>query len=84
VILTCVESSRIDAEAGAPTGLEDLDEIRGAAERAADLTRKLLTLARRQSIQPGELDLGAVVQGSEKLLRHRDPDARDHQRDRAR
>jgi hemerythrin-like metal-binding protein len=69
VVLSCVESLRIDAEAGAPAGLEDVDEIRGAAERARDLTRQLLTFARRQFVQPEVLDLNDVVRVSEKLLR---------------
>ena len=69
VVLSCVESLRIDAEAGAPTCMEDVDEIRGAAERARDLTRQLLTFARRQFIQPEVLDLNEVAQVSEKLLR---------------
>ncbi len=52
VILSCVESLRMDAEAGQPAQAEDVDEIRAAADRAHDLTRQLLAFARRQVIQP--------------------------------
>jgi len=69
VVLSCIESLRIDSEAGRAADKEDVDEIRGAAERARDLTRQLLTFARRQFIQPEVLDLNEVVRGSEKLLR---------------
>ena len=48
---------------------ELIDEIRGAGERAAELTRQLLAFARKQVIAPVLLDLNTVVVGSEKLLR---------------
>jgi PAS domain S-box-containing protein len=38
-----------------------LDEIRSAAERAADLTRQLLAFGRRQRLDPGPLDPGEAV-----------------------
>ena len=47
----------------------DLDEIRAAGERAAALTRQLLAFSRRQMLQPQIVDLNAVVQQLEKLLR---------------
>ncbi len=40
---------------------KDLDEIFRAAERAAMLTRQLLTFARRQVMEPVNLSLGEVV-----------------------
>jgi PAS domain S-box-containing protein len=49
--------------------LEDVTEIRRAAERAADLTRQLLAFSRRQVLQPQILDLNDVVTGMEKMLR---------------
>jgi signal transduction histidine kinase/CheY-like chemotaxis protein len=54
--------------AGAPE-LEDLAEIRRAGERARDLTRQLLAVARKQVTEPGVLDLNEVLRESEKLLR---------------
>lgn len=48
---------------------EDVQEIRRAAERGAELTRRLLAFARSQVLQPEMLDLNALVAGSAPLLR---------------
>jgi len=48
---------------------DDAVEIRRAADRATDLTRQLLTFARRQPSRPVPLDLSSVVRDVEKLLR---------------
>ena len=45
-----------------------LDQIRGSAEKAGILTRQLMAFSRRQSLQPGILDLNKVVAGMEKTL----------------
>lgn len=47
----------------------DLEEIRAAARRSADLTRQLLAFARRQTISPQVLDLNATTAGMLKMLR---------------
>ena len=47
---------------------EDLEEIRRAAERSADLTRQLLAYARKQPIAPRVLDLNATVAGMLRML----------------
>ena len=47
----------------------DVEEIQRAASRAADLTRQLLIFARREVTNPQVLDLNAIVNGVEKLLR---------------
>ena len=47
----------------------DLQEIRKAAERSADLTRQLLAFARKQTAAPKELDLNATVEGMLNMLR---------------
>ena len=47
--------------AGNSGALSDIDQIFRGAERAAVLTRQLLTFARRQIIQPVNLDLNAVI-----------------------
>ncbi len=46
-----------------------LETIRSTAERAAGLTRQLLIFSRKQTVRPTVLDLNAVVQGLEKMLR---------------
>jgi len=46
-----------------------IEEITKAAERAARLTRQLLSFARRQMIEPVPLDLSAVVEDSLEMLR---------------
>jgi PAS domain S-box-containing protein len=48
---------------------ESAQQIGVAAERAANLTRQLLTFSRRQIIQPRNLDLNEVVNNMTKMLR---------------
>jgi two-component system, cell cycle sensor histidine kinase and response regulator CckA len=47
---------------------QDVDEIRGAARRAAALTQQLLAFSRKQVLKPQVLDLNSVVTNAEKLL----------------
>ena len=54
--------------AGDEQALHDLDEIMRCAERAATLTRQLLTFARRQVIEPVHLNLSALVADLMKLI----------------
>jgi PAS domain S-box-containing protein len=46
----------------------DLDEILHCAERAATLTRQLLTFARRQIIEPVNMNLSSLVEDLMKLI----------------
>lgn len=48
---------------------ESVSEIRKAGKKAADLTRRLLTLSRHQVVAPRRLSLNQVVLEMEKLLR---------------
>jgi CheY-like chemotaxis protein len=48
---------------------KNLEEIRKAAERSADLTRQLLAFARKQTVAPKVLDLNETVEGMLKMLR---------------
>jgi two-component system cell cycle sensor histidine kinase/response regulator CckA len=47
----------------------DLEEVRKAGERAADLTRQLLAFSRQQVILPRVIDLNQILAGMEKMLR---------------
>lgn len=47
----------------------DLEQILNAAQRSADITRKLLGFARKQTISPRVLDLNETVAGMLKMLR---------------
>ena len=47
---------------------EDVQEIYAAAERAASLTRQLLTFSRRQAVDEQVVDLNAMLSGLETLL----------------
>ena len=48
---------------------EDLEEIKNAAEKAADLTRQLLAFSRRQILEMKVLDLNIILRNLNKLLR---------------
>ena len=48
---------------------EDVEEIKRAANRAANLTRQLLAFSRRQVLQPKITDLNLVVSNVESMLR---------------
>ncbi len=47
----------------------ELEEIKRAAERSADLTRQLLAFARKQTVAPRVIDLNAIVEGMLNMLR---------------
>ena len=49
--------------------LENLQEIKNAAEHSADLTRQLLAFSRKQVIEPQVVDLNQLVKNSEKMLK---------------
>ena len=51
------------------SNMELLEDIQGAGNRAADLTRQLLTFSRRQTAQPTNLILNTVIQEILKMIR---------------
>lgn len=46
----------------------DLEEVAGAAQRAATLTRQLLAVSRKQMLHPRLLDMGQAVAQAQRLL----------------
>ncbi|MFP5352308.1 MAG: ATP-binding protein [Actinomycetota bacterium] len=54
---------------GDAAAAEDLEEIRKAAERAAELTRQLLAFSRREVVAPRVLQLNDLVADMERMLR---------------
>jgi PAS domain S-box-containing protein len=67
VILGNAEMCRAQIAPGQPMR-EWLDQITGAAERSAEITRQLLAFARKQVIAPKLLDLNDAVSSMLKLL----------------
>ena len=67
VILGHVEMAIDQVDPGLPLHA-DLQEIRKAASRSADLTSQLLAFARKQTAAPKVLDLNEVVTGTLKML----------------
>ncbi|HEX7497963.1 MAG TPA: ATP-binding protein, partial [Candidatus Limnocylindrales bacterium] len=71
-ILGYVEVARLDLPDDLPADhplRSDLDEIGAAGDRAASLTRQLLTFASKQIVAPVRLDLSAVVADLLKMLK---------------
>ncbi len=67
VILSYSEMLARDLKPGDPMRL-DLDEIKAAGNRAADLTRQLLAFSRQQILKPRVLNPNEVIAGLGKLL----------------
>jgi signal transduction histidine kinase len=67
VILTCA-SFVAEETAGNQSAQADVEQIRAAAERAAQLTRQLLIFGRREKPKPEALDLNVVVADVQSLL----------------
>jgi hypothetical protein len=51
-----------------PRTVSDLGEIRAAADRAAGLTRQLLTFARQDTLNPEPLEVSEIVRGVASML----------------
>jgi PAS domain S-box-containing protein len=59
----------VPAEARLEPVLEDIEQVRVAAQQASRLTRQLLTFARHEVNRPEVLDLNEAVKGAGQLLR---------------
>jgi two-component system cell cycle sensor histidine kinase/response regulator CckA len=71
-VLTVIESYStfvLQQVGDMPQLCEDVETIRDAARRAANLTTQLLAFSRRQVLQPRVLDLNELVARTEKMLR---------------
>ncbi len=68
VISGCAELLLMSG-ADAPDAREILDEIRRTSERAASLTRQLLSFSRQEIVEPRVVDLNSVVIDTDKMLR---------------
>jgi PAS domain S-box-containing protein len=68
VVLSAVDAAWRDLKEGKAVEEEDLLDIRGAAVKAANLTRQLLAFARRQPISPCPVDLNERIRSSQPML----------------
>ncbi len=68
VILGHAELAQIQLDTAQPV-YRNLEEIRKAARRSADITRQLLAFARKQTIAPQVIDLNETVDGMLSMLR---------------
>ncbi len=68
VVLSYAEFAIADLHASDPIRC-DIEQIRRAGLRAADLTRQLLMFSRQQVVEPKVLDLNDVLSGMDKMLR---------------
>jgi two-component system, cell cycle sensor histidine kinase and response regulator CckA len=68
-ILTVIQGYATLLQNQAISPLEALREISISVDRAASLTRQLLTFSRKQVMQPRELDINSVVEDMMKMLR---------------
>jgi PAS domain S-box-containing protein len=69
VVRGCGELALEKLEGDREGASEDLADLLAAADRGADLTRRLLAFARRQVSNPEVIDLGETVRGMDRLLR---------------
>ncbi|MFZ5891132.1 MAG: PAS domain S-box protein [Myxococcota bacterium] len=67
-ISMCCDLLRDDLTPGHP-GLDEVNEIRKAADRAVSLTRQLLAFSRQQVLEPRVLDVNELLRNLDKLLR---------------
>ncbi len=68
-VITSYSELILATAGGSASVAHDVREIHHAAERAAGLTRQLLSFSRRQVLQPAPLDISEAVRGTEGLLR---------------
>ena len=67
-VMTSCSEMLLDDLAAEDARRGDVEEIRGAAQRAASLTRQLLAFSRKQILQPTLLDLNSVATEMERMV----------------
>ncbi|HEX2716310.1 MAG TPA: ATP-binding protein, partial [Gemmatimonadaceae bacterium] len=67
-VMTSCSEMLLNDLAAEDTRRGDVEEIRGAAQRAASLTRQLLAFSRKQILQPTLLDLNEVAKDMERMV----------------
>ena len=68
IILSSTEALKEQVGEHDLQSLEDVEQIHAAGERARDLTRQLLSFARKQLVAPVTLDLNSVVRANQRML----------------
>lgn len=68
IILSSCDLLRYTLPDNAESIHEEIENIQAASQRAASLTRQLLTFSRKQVMQPQELDLNSVVGDLAKMV----------------
>jgi signal transduction histidine kinase/DNA-binding LacI/PurR family transcriptional regulator/ActR/RegA family two-component response regulator len=69
VVISGYSELMLDALAPASPWRAEVEEIARAGQRAAALTRQLLVFSRQQVVEPGVLDVNAVVENIDRMLR---------------
>jgi len=61
-------SMALDRQGDDPIAKEQLNEVLGAADRAADLTKRLLAFSRKQAVDMKPVNVNEIILGMEKML----------------
>ena len=63
------QAAQVDRDDSWSSAQEDVEQIKGATRRAADLTKQLLAFAKREIVEPQPVNLNHIIRGLEHLLR---------------
>jgi len=69
MVITGYSHMLLDAVHPSDPGRQDLEQVVKASERATDLTRQLLAFSRRQGVRTSLVNLNALVQEMDRMLR---------------
>ena len=68
-IISGYSSILLETSGSSGTGRHELEQIRGATDRAAALTKQLLAFSRQTVMQPRHVNLNEIIRSLEKMLR---------------